>query len=116
MVEKTKYVKIEIFIPEEYIVSLRDGLNKIGVGRIDNYDHCLSITVVQGYWRPLANAVPYAGEIGEISFGEERKVEVNCEEEIVDEALKVIREIHPYDRPLINIIALLNHNYEGLDF
>ena len=116
MIEITKYVKIDIFIPEEYIEHLRDELHEIGVGHIGNYDHCLSITVVNGYWRPLANAAPYAGEIGEISYGEERKVEVNCLEEKVKEALKIIREIHPYDRPLINIVELLNHNYEELIF
>ena len=110
-----KHVKIEVFIPEEYILELRDKLNEIGVGKIGNYDHCLSITVVQGYWRPLAAAKPYAGEVGAISFGEERKVEVNCPEEKVKEALKTIREIHPYDRPLINIVELLNHKYEDLD-
>lgn len=110
------FVKIELFIPEEFIEEIRDRLSEIGVGRIGNYDHCLSITTVQGYWRPLANAVPYAGEIGKVSFGEERKVEVNCREEQVEAALKVIREIHPYDRPLINVVALLNHKYEGLDF
>ena len=116
MEKKTKYVKVEVFIPEEYIEKLRDRLNEIGVGRIGNYDHCLSITTVKGYWRPLADADPYAGEVGKVSFGEERKIEVNCQEEKVEEALKIIREIHPYDKPLINIIKLLNHKYDGLDF
>ena len=111
----TETVKIEVFIPEAYIEVIRDGLNEIGVGRIGNYDHCISITTVKGYWRPLADAAPYAGEIGKVSFGEERKIEVNCPAEKVEDALKVIREIHPYDRPLINIVPLLNHKYEGLD-
>ena len=102
-------VKIELFIPEQYIETLRDELHKVNVGRIGNYDHCLSITNVRGYWRPLAGAAPYQGEIGKISEGTECKVEVNCKQEYVKEALQVIRHIHPYDEPLINIIPLVNH-------
>ncbi len=109
------YVKIEVFIPNEYVNALRDGLGEIGVGRIGNYDHCISISDVRGYWRPLAGAVPYAGEIGEISSGQECKVEVNCKQKDVNEALRVMRDIHPYDKPLINVIPLLNHEFEGLE-
>jgi hypothetical protein len=109
------YVKIEIFIPETYIDTLRDELNKVDVGHIGNYDNCISITKVRGYWRPLSGATPHQGEIGQISAGYECKVEVSCRVQDVDAALKKIREIHPYDKPLINIIPLLNHLYEGLD-
>lgn len=103
------YVKIELFIPEPYIEALRDELHKVNVGHIGNYDHCISISKVRGYWRPLAGATPYQGEIGKISEGEEYKVEVNCKREQVSDALSVIRRIHPYDEPLINIIPLVNH-------
>jgi hypothetical protein len=105
-------VKIEIFIPEEYIETLRDELGKINVGRIGNYDHCLSITQVRGYWRPLAGAEPYQGQVGQISEGYECKVEVNCKRESVPAALQVIKQIHPYDEPLINIVPLVNHYFD----
>lgn len=105
-------VKIELFIPEQYIETLRDELHRVNVGRIGNYDHCLSITTVRGYWRPLAGSSPYEGEIGQISEGTECKVEVNCQTAHVDAALEVIRRIHPYDEPLINIIPLVNHLFK----
>ena len=43
-------VKIEVFIPEEYIETLRDELNKIGACKTGEYDHCLSYSSVKGYW------------------------------------------------------------------
>jgi len=113
MKKNPRSVKIEVFVPEGYIEALRDKLNEVGAGRIGNYDHCVSVTTVTGYWRPLAGAEPYEGEVGKISSGKERKLEVNCGEEYVEDALKAIREIHPYDKPLINIVALLNHKYES---
>jgi len=71
-------VKLEIFIPEQFVKALSDELGKINVGRIGNYDHCISISAVKGYWRPLAGASPYDGEIRVLSSGMECKVKVNC--------------------------------------
>jgi len=105
-------VKIELFIPDQFVEILRDELNKINVGHIGNYDNCISITNVRGYWRPLVGANPYDGEIGKISEGTESKIEVNCKWEDVENALRVIRNIHPYDEPLINIVPLLNHFFK----
>jgi hypothetical protein len=109
------YAKLEIFIPEEYVDSLRDALNSVGVGRIGNYDHCIAVSRVQGYWRPLPGAEPYQGEIGEVESGEECKVEVSCRFENLDAALQVIGQVHPYDKPLINILPLLNHQFPGVE-
>ena len=106
-------VKIEIFVPKTYIETLRDELAKIGAGRVGNYDHCISFSPVRGYWRPLDGSEPFVGEIGKISSGSECKVEMNCARELVAEALSVIRKIHPYDEPLINVVPLVNHLFAG---
>ena len=105
-------VKIEVYIPEQYVERLRDELYKANAGRVGNYDHCISVTQVKGYWRPLPGSTPYQGEVGRISEGTECKVEVNCKQEYIGEALKAIRRIHPYDEPLINVIPLMNHLFE----
>jgi|ERR1700690_2709736 len=105
-------VKLEIFVPREYTRQIRDELAKIGVGRIGNYDHCVAIYPVQGSYRPLPGANPFEGEIGKITEGTEYKIEVNCRRERVDEAIKVIRSIHPYEEPVINIFPLANHLFD----
>ena len=105
-------VKLEIFVPEEYILQIRDELAKIGAGVIGNYDHCVALYPIQGYYRPLAGANPFEGKVGKINVGSEYKIEVNCKRDLVNAALKVIREIHPYEEPLINIIPLANHLFE----
>ena len=105
-------VKLEIFVPQEYALKIRDQLVKIGVGRIGDYDHCVAITTVQGSFRPLNGAKPLDGEVGKISETVEYKVEVNCERALVNEALKVIRSIHPYEEPLVNIIPLANYLFD----
>ena len=105
-------VKLEIFVPKEYSLKIRDALAEIGVGRVGNYDHCLAIYPVQGYYRPLPGAEPFEGKIEKISETVEYKIEVNCKRELVNEAIKVIRKIHPYEEPLVNVIPLANHLFD----
>ncbi len=105
-------VKLEIFVPQEYALKIRDELAKIDVGVIGNYDHCVAIYPVQGYFRPLPGANPFEGEIGRIQEITESKIEVNCKRELVNEAINVIRRVHPYEEPLVNVIPLANHLFE----
>lgn len=105
-------VKLEVFVPQEYSLRIRDELAKIGVGRLGNYDHCVAIYPIKGYFRPLPGADPFDGEIGVIKEAMEHKLEVNCKRELVDEAIRVIRSVHPYEEPLVNIIPLANHLFD----
>jgi hypothetical protein len=105
-------VKLEIFVPQEYALKIRDELAKIGVGRIGSYDHCVAISSVQAYYRPMPGAEPFDGEIGKISATAEQKIEVNCKRELVNDAIRVIRKVHPYEEPLVNVIPLANHLFD----
>ena len=58
-------VKLEIFAPREYALQIRDKLAEIGVGHIGEYDHCVAIHPVQGYYRPLPDSKPFEGEVGQ---------------------------------------------------
>ena len=107
--ENFNTVKLEIFVPQDHALNLRDELTKIGVGVIGNYDHCVALTSVRGFFRPMEGANPFEGEVGTVSEVAEYKLEVNCKRESVDDALKVIKSVHPYEEPLINIIPLANH-------
>jgi hypothetical protein len=84
-------------------------LAKIGVGRIGNYDHCMAMYLVQGSFRPLEGANPFEGKVGEINEGTEYKMEINCKRKLIEEAIKIIKSVHPYEEPLINVIPLANH-------
>lgn len=84
---------------------------KAEIGVIGNYDACLTTMTVKGYWRPLSNAKPFNGEIGKINEGTELKVEVNCPIDKVKTAVTAIKQIHPYEEPLINVVPLLNDQF-----
>ncbi|MCA1899267.1 MAG: divalent cation tolerance protein CutA [Chloroflexi bacterium] len=102
-------VKLEIFVPQEYALKIRDELAKIGVGRIGNYDHCVALIPARGFFRPLPGSNPFSGEENKITETAEYKLEVNCRRELAEEAVKVVKKNHPYEEPLINVIPLANH-------
>ena len=105
-------VKLEIFVPKEHAFRIRDELAKVGIGRLGDYDHCVAMVPVRGFFRPLPGSNPFEGEQGKIGEVAEYKVEVNCKRELVDEAIRVIRSVHPYEEPLVNVIPLANHLFD----
>jgi hypothetical protein len=108
-----KIVKIEFFVPEANSKTVRLALGEAGFGRIGRYDHCAAETRVKGHWRPLDGARPHRGRPGALSSADEVKVEFVCRAERANEAVNLIRSLHPYEEPLIMVIPLMNDEVEG---
>lgn len=100
--------KLEIFIPSTHLSQLQSALQKVDAGHIGNYDSCLSYSEVIGTWRPLTGTNPYIGKQNEISRESELKVEVCVWVKNLEKTIKAIKEVHPYEEPVINVIPLLN--------
>lgn len=107
-----KIVKLEIYLPRDMIEPTLEALHELGAGSVGNYDHVTSFSPVQGTWRPNEDASPYEGTQGKLSYGNEYKLEVRCPYVLVKQAVLIIKEIHPYEEPLINVIPLLNDEFE----
>ena len=102
-----EFCKLEIFIPESHLNLLRETLIQCDAGHIGNYDACMSYSHVVGTWRPLKGTHPYIGTEGEIIEEPEIKAEVTCRVSDVDEIIAAIKEIHPYEEPVINAVPLM---------
>lgn len=103
--------KIEIFIPETHLPILQSALRSVDAGHIGNYDSCLSYSKVTSCWRPLEGSNPYIGEENALSSVSELKVEVTCLRDNVDITIDAIKEIHPYEIPVINVIPLYRTSF-----
>ena len=101
-----KYCKLEIFLPPSHLEVLQKTLQEVDAGHIGNYDSCMSVSPGTGYWRPLDGCNPYIGTNGEISCEPELKVEVTVYTENVDKTIEVVKSVHPYEEPVINVIPL----------
>ncbi len=104
----TSYVKVEVYIPEEYVPDLRESLNEGGYLREGAYDSVMAVHKVTGSWRPLEGARPFEGRIGELCTSEEVKAEFRCRRGDIGDVERIVRSIHPYEVPVINFIPLLD--------
>lgn len=101
------YIKVEVFIPELFVIQLANELNENDLLSDGNYDYAFSTTEVTGYWRPLEDATPYDGKIGVVSKEKEIKMEFRVSSENIGEVQKIIRLTHPYESPVVNYIPLI---------
>ena len=101
-------VKLEIYVPEAYLSRLREALNELGACHIGKYDCCSSVVAVTGTWRPLPGAEPYDGTVGELCQGAECKMEAVCPRELAAQAVEAVRQLHPYEEPVIHVLPLLD--------
>jgi len=104
--------KIEIYLSKDLIGQMLEEVTKLGACRVGNYDHVASYYEIEGCWRPLDDSIPVTGDKNVVNYGKEYKLEIRCEELYIRDVLKKIREVHPYDEALINVIRLENHNFE----
>lgn len=108
---KINRVKIFVTIPVGKTDEIRKAICEAGAGTIGtNYEECSVTTKCVGTFRPINNANPYIGKKNELEFVNEEKLEVICDVNKVKEVVKVLREVHPYEEPAIDIIPLLDEN------
>jgi len=98
--------KICVYVPEKSVETVKQALFDAGAGRIGNYDSCCWQTEGTGQFRPLAGSNPAIGSQGEVEFVREVKVELVCEDELVAEAVRALRESHPYEEPAFDVWQL----------
>lgn len=70
-----------------------------GAGRIGNYDSCAWQTEGLGQFRPLEGSQPFLGHVGEVEKVKEWKVEMVCEDAMLDAVVAALKAAHPYETP-----------------
>lgn len=101
-------VKLVVTVPPENIDDVRDAMCKAGAGIIGNYTNCSMSTKCIGTFKPNDEANPYIGENNKMEFVEEEKLEMVCDIKNVKKVVSILREVHPYEEPGIDIIPLLD--------
>ncbi len=101
-----KLYKVETYLPKEALENIKKALYNLELGKIGNYSCCLTWYEVNSSWKPLESSNPYLGKINEIEYAAEYKLEFQCKEEDLNDAIKAIKNNHPYEEVCINIIPL----------
>lgn len=91
--------KLCFYVPENHCEAVKAALFAMGAGKIGDYDSCCWQVKGEGQYRPLEGSDPYSGETGKISTEIEYKVELVCEDSLIEEAIATLKMHHPYEEP-----------------
>lgn len=102
-----KRVKIGTTAPLDAADKIREALGKAGAGRLGEYTFCSFSYRGQGRFKPSENANPEIGEANKLEIVEEEQIEVICSRDHAKEVIAVLRKVHPYEEPVVDIVPLL---------
>lgn len=100
--------KLNFFVPKEDKERVKKALFKIGAGRYDNYENCSFETLGMGQFKPIKDANPHIGEVNKIEHVEEYKIEMICSDELIQTAVKTLKEAHPYEEVAYEVFKMEN--------
>ena len=90
-------LKIEFYVPQSHLETVKSAMFDAGAGRVGNYDYCAWQTLGEGQYRPLDGSRPFLGEQGSVENVAEFKVELVCAGEVIKEVLEAMKATHPYE-------------------
>jgi dinuclear metal center YbgI/SA1388 family protein len=102
--------KLVTFCPADHAAALRAAIFDAGAGRIGNYDSCSYNTSGQGSFRALDAAKPFVGNLNELHFEQEIKIEAIYPAYLEKSIIKKMIEAHPYEEVAYDIQLLGNEN------
>ncbi|WP_166260289.1 NGG1p interacting factor NIF3 [Marinobacter salicampi] len=98
--------KLCYFVPETHLEPTKTALFMVGAGRIGDYDSCAWQCEGNGQFRPLAGSQPFLGQEGALEVVKEFKVELVCEDEVIDQAISALKGAHPYEEPAYEVYRM----------
>jgi len=100
--------KICFFVPFEHTEKVKDALFDAGAGKIGLYENCSWQTAGSGQFKALSGSQPFLGKQGSLEIVDEYKVELICDSEHIDAAIKALKTSHPYEEPAYEVYKLEN--------
>ena len=98
--------KLIFTIPPEYSEKARIAIGKAGAGKLGNYSFCSFTTRGVGRFKPEKGAKPAIGEVGKLEEIEEDRIECQLDAEVVEDLLKILKKVHPYEEIVYDLFPL----------
>ena len=102
--------KLVVFVPQSHIELVADGLFKAGCGLIGEYTNCSFKAKGEGSFKGSAKSNPSVGKKETFETVEEYRLEVILDSWKLNSAVKVLKEVHPYEEPAFDIYPVKNQN------
>jgi len=97
--------KLEVYVPESHLESVKAAMFEAGGGKVGVYDSCAWQTLGQGQYRPLEGSDPYQGQKGKVERASEYKLEMVCTDARVQAVIAAMKQAHPYEEVAFSVLA-----------
>jgi hypothetical protein len=101
--------KLAFFIPEVHLESAKQAVFKAGAGTIGEYKHCCWQTLGQGQFKPMQGSQPFSGQQDRLEVIDEYKVEMVCDEHILEQVILALKPAHPFETPAYEVWKLADY-------
>lgn len=98
--------KLNFYVPSQNKEAVKKALFDIGIGKFNNYDKCSFETQGIGQFRPIDEANPFLGQLNTVELVKEYKIEMICSDELIREAVKTLKEAHPYEEVAYEVFKM----------
>ena len=107
--------KFVVFVPTESLERVQQAAFRAGAGMIGDYSRCSFAVQGAGTFRPEEGASPATGQTGRDQEVREWRLEIPVPAEALGAVLDVVRKVHPYEEPAIDIYpTVANPVHAGL--
>lgn len=101
-----KLYKIVVYVPYDYIDSVREALFNVDAGHIGNYSSCSFSVNGEGTFKPLEGTNPFIGKEGLLEKASEYRLETVVKEDNLQKTIDAILKAHPYEEVAYDIFLL----------
>lgn len=105
-----KLYTLSFYTPLAEADRVRTAVLNEGGGHIGGYSHCSFNTGGKGTFQAHPGTQPYVGEIGKIHEEQEVKTELTVPQYLLDQSIRTLLAVHPYEEPAWNITELAKAN------
>jgi len=109
---KGRFRKLVTFCPTNHAENVRTAIFDAGAGQIGNYDQCSFNAQGQGSFRAGDGATPFVGEVNQLHFEEEVRIETLFPDYLERKIIAALKKAHPYEEVAYDVFKLENESSE----
>ncbi|MCX6256622.1 MAG: Nif3-like dinuclear metal center hexameric protein [Bacteroidia bacterium] len=106
--KKGELIKLVTFVPISHADEVRNAIFAAGAGNIGNYSSCSFNSEGTGSFKASELANPFTGNIDELHFEKEIRLETIIPVHLVEKVLKALIDSHPYEEVAYDVYPLTN--------
>ena len=110
--KRINWKKLVTYVPRDQAEQLYEALSRAGCGDGGDYSGVCFFTQGQGRFRPMEGSHPVIGAVGRTEQVEEVRLETAFPPHLEARVVEVLRQNHPYEKPVWDIWTLENFGEE----